>query len=147
MMLQGNRFWPEVANAIGRADLLEDPRFAEGPSTHGEECVAELDKTFATKTYDEWKEILSGIEGVWAPVQQPGEMVREPQALANGYIVEVDALSGSKFSLVPSPLKFDAETPSLVRAPEHGEHTDEVLLEAGYSMDEVIQMKIEGAIL
>jgi crotonobetainyl-CoA:carnitine CoA-transferase CaiB-like acyl-CoA transferase len=49
--------------------------------------------------------------------------------------------------MVPSPIQFDEEPPDLVRAPEHGEHTDEVLQEMGLEMDAILDLKIKGAIL
>ncbi|HEY2428659.1 MAG TPA: hypothetical protein VGI06_07005 [Acidimicrobiales bacterium] len=49
--------------------------------------------------------------------------------------------------MVPSPLQFDEKAPDLTRAPDHGEHTDEVLLELGYDMDQLLELKLKGAIL
>jgi crotonobetainyl-CoA:carnitine CoA-transferase CaiB-like acyl-CoA transferase len=149
MMLQPDRYWPEFVVAIGHPELLEDPRFVDGRARYEnrKECVTTLDEIFDTKSLEEWRQILSGIEGVWAPVQTAGELLEDPQALDNGYIREVDAASGTRFRMVPSPLQFDETPPDLVRAPDHGEHTDEVLLELGYDMDQIMELKINGAIL
>jgi crotonobetainyl-CoA:carnitine CoA-transferase CaiB-like acyl-CoA transferase len=49
--------------------------------------------------------------------------------------------------MVPSPLQFDETPPDLVRAPGHGEHTDEVLTELGFTEDELLDLKISGAVL
>jgi len=87
------------------------------------------------------------VEGVWAPVQTAGELVEDPQAVENGYVRPVEASSGTTFRMVPSPLQFDETPPDLTRAPDHGEHTDEVLLELGYDMDQIMDLKIKGAIL
>ena len=149
MMLQGDRYWPELVTALGHPELMDDPRFADGATRakNRRECVGVLDEIFATKTYDEWRGILSGIEGVWAPVQTCGELLEDPQALANGYVREVQHAGGTTFRVVPSPLRFDDTSPDLVAAPEHGEHTDEVLTELGLDMDEILDLKIKGAIL
>ena len=69
------------------------------------------------------------------------------QAVANGYIRPVETPSGTTFRMVPSPMQFDETPPDLVRAPDHGEHTDEVLLELGFDMDAVLDLKIKGAVL
>jgi crotonobetainyl-CoA:carnitine CoA-transferase CaiB-like acyl-CoA transferase len=149
MMLQPDRYWPELVTAIGHPELVDDPRFVDGTSRYANrvECVETLDDIFATKSFAEWREILGGIEGVWAPIQTSGELLEDPQVLANGYVREVTAASGATFRLVPSPLQFDEELPDLTRAPDHGEHTEEVLQELGYDMDQIMELKISGAIL
>ena len=68
-------------------------------------------------------------------------------ALANGYVGEIEATSGATFRIVPSPLQFNETVPDLTRAPEHGEHTDEVLGELGLDTDALIELKVKGAIL
>ena len=149
MMLQGDRYWPELVRAVGRPDLVDDPRFVDGATRfeNRRECVEVLDEIFGSRPLDEWREALADIEGVWAPVQSSGELLTDPQVLANGYTTEIDHSSGTKFRMVTSPLQFNEEPASLGAAPDHGQHTDEVLLEAGYTMDEVIDLKVKGAIL
>jgi crotonobetainyl-CoA:carnitine CoA-transferase CaiB-like acyl-CoA transferase len=102
---------------------------------------------FAQRTFAEWKQILLATKGVWAPVQTPSELLEDPQALANGYIREVEAASGTVFRMVPSPLQFNETPPDLTRGPEHGEHTDEVLGELGLDMDAIMDLKIKGVVL
>jgi crotonobetainyl-CoA:carnitine CoA-transferase CaiB-like acyl-CoA transferase len=149
MMLQADRFWPEFVTAIGHPELATDPRFAEGPARyeHRQECITTLDEIFATKTFDEWRQILSGISGVWAPVQTQGELLEDPQVLANDYVREVKHKSGNSYRIVGAPIMFDGKAPELTAAPDHGEHTDEVLLELGLDMDQIIELKVKGAIL
>ena len=106
-----------------------------------------LDDLFAQKTFAEWKEIMQAAKGVWAPIQTPGEVINDPQAIANGYVREIEAKSGTTFRIVASPLQFDETPPDLTRAPDHGEHTDEVMSELGLDMDAIIDLKIKGVIL
>ncbi len=149
IMLQPDRYWADLVTKIGHPELLDDPRFTDG-KYRGErkaECVGVLDEIFATRTFAEWREILMHVEGVWAPVESSGELLDDEQAVANGYIRELEAASGTKFRMVPSPLQFDTEFPDLTRAPDHGEHTDEVLLELGLEMDQILDLKVKGAIL
>ena len=65
MMLQPDKFWPELCERIGRSDLVEDPRFADGLSRYENrsECVAMLDEAFASRTLDEWREAFAGMKG------------------------------------------------------------------------------------
>jgi crotonobetainyl-CoA:carnitine CoA-transferase CaiB-like acyl-CoA transferase len=149
IMLQADRFWGETVRAIGRPDLEHDPRFVDSAARaqNMEACVTALDETFASRTFAEWREVLMGISGVWAPMLTASELLEDPQALANGYVRDVETPSGTTFRMVPSPLQFDESPPDLVRAPDHGEHTDEVLLELGLDMDAILQLKIDGAVL
>jgi crotonobetainyl-CoA:carnitine CoA-transferase CaiB-like acyl-CoA transferase len=80
-------------------------------------------------------------------VQTAEELLDDPQVLANGYLRDVESASGTTFRMVPSPIQFDEEPPDLTRAPEHGEHTDQVLEELGLDMDAILDLKIKGAVL
>ena len=112
-----------------------------------QECVITLDEIFAGRTLDEWKPILLEVEGVWAPVQTASELLEDPQVLANDYIREVTSASGTTFHMVASPLQFNEQAPDLTRAPDHGEHTDQVLEELGLDMDAILDLKLKGAVL
>jgi crotonobetainyl-CoA:carnitine CoA-transferase CaiB-like acyl-CoA transferase len=149
MMLQSDRFWPDFCTHIGRPDLIDDPRFVDGAAryTNGKECVAIIDEVFASRTYEEWKQALATLEGVWAPVQLPSELVDDPQVGANGYLAHVEREDGKEYDLVTNPVQMDETGDHLVPAPEHGQHTEEILLELGLEWDEIIAHKDAGAIL
>jgi crotonobetainyl-CoA:carnitine CoA-transferase CaiB-like acyl-CoA transferase len=149
MMLQADRWWPDLVERLGRPDLKDHPKFgtADGRREHKRECMGVLDEIFGSRTLEEWREALDGAEGVWSSVETPGELLRDEQALENGYIRDVEAASGTSFRMVPSPLQFDETPPELTRAPELGEHTDELLAELGLSEEEIIDLKIAGAVL
>jgi crotonobetainyl-CoA:carnitine CoA-transferase CaiB-like acyl-CoA transferase len=147
-MLQPDRFWADFCEHIGRPDMVSDPRFDSGMARfqNREACVAELDAVFASRTLAEWRERLATVEGVWAPMQTAKEVGQDPQALANGYLTEVERGDGSTFTLVASPVQFDETTPALRAGPDMGQHTEEVLLGAGYTWDELAALKEAGAI-
>ena len=149
VMLQGVRFWPELLTALGRRDLADDERFAtpEGMYEHRVEGRELLDEIFATRTFDEWKQVLSTIKGVWAPVQQGLDLYDDPQVVANGYLGDATTDAGVPFQLPTNPVQFDEQPNTIERAPMLGEHTDDVLRAAGYDDDAIIQLKIDGAIL
>lgn len=149
MMLQADRFWSEFCTVIGRPDLIEDPRFVDGASrfAHRAECVKELDDVFATRTYEEWKSVLATLTGAWAPVQMPSELADDLQVQANGYLGHVHRDDGREYDLVTNPVQMNETPDHLVPAPEHGQHTDEVLLELGLDWDAIIAHKESGAIL
>jgi crotonobetainyl-CoA:carnitine CoA-transferase CaiB-like acyl-CoA transferase len=147
-MLQPDRYWPDLCTHIDRPDLVTDPRFVDGRVRfeHRAECVRELETTFAGRTLDEWRTRLADVEGVWAPMQTAGEVARDVQAVANGYMTDVTSLDGKPFQLVASPVQFDETTPALTPAPDLGQHTEEVLLSLGYSWEDLASLKEAGAI-
>jgi crotonobetainyl-CoA:carnitine CoA-transferase CaiB-like acyl-CoA transferase len=138
----------QFCHLIGRGDLLSDPRFADtaARSLNSRECIAELDDVFAERDVEEWQKILAGLTTPWCVVQSAAEAASDPQATANGYLVEVEGVKRS-YSLVASPAQFDDESPGLTRAPDHGEHTDELLLERGLNWDDIVLLKEKGAVL
>jgi crotonobetainyl-CoA:carnitine CoA-transferase CaiB-like acyl-CoA transferase len=147
VFLEADRYWGDFCRLIGRADLAADERFADLASrrANASECVAVLDQEFARRTYREWVELLSGIDAPWAPVQSVAELVDDPQVVANGYIADVVDADPS-YRLPAVPVQIDERPPELRRAPEHGEHTEALLLELGYEWDAINAMKDGGVI-
>ena len=83
----------------------------------------------------------------WGPVQSVEDVINDPQARANGAFVPLDHPSGERIELVATPVDF-SQTPAEVKAaaPEVGQHTEEVLLAAGYSWEELNAFREKGAI-
>ena len=133
---------------VERRDLLDDPRFATGAArlAHAAECVEVLDEIFGRRTLAEWREQLAGLTTPWMVVQTAAEASCDPQVVANDMVVDVDGARGT-FPLVASPAQFDGVPPELTRAPDHGQHTEEVLVELGRSWDEIAELKERGAVL
>ncbi len=146
--LQPDRYWADLCRRIGRPELAADPRFADARARaeHRVACLAQLDAAFAVRTLEEWRKALDDMEGPWAVVQTPRELAGDRQVIANAYLREVEGPNG-KFPLVANPVQFDEQPPDLVRAPSMGEHTDEVLLELGITMEELLDYKVKGAVL
>ncbi len=147
--LQPDRYWPNVCKALGIDELEHDPRFnsVEARSQNAKELVAIFDEKFATKTRDEWMDIFSRENVIYTPMQSASDVVNDPQAIANEYIITYDHPVAGKTKSVGFPWIF-SETPASVRreAPEFGQHTEEILLELGYTWDDIAKLKDEEVI-
>ena len=148
VFLEGDRYWEPLCRLIGRDDLADDPRFKDLATrqAHAEECVAQLDAEFARRTFDEWKALLRGFDAPWAPVQSVRELLDDPQVVANGYVGDVVADGVASYRLPAVPVQLDEQPPPLRRAPEHGEHTEEILLELGHDWDAIVALKASEVI-
>jgi crotonobetainyl-CoA:carnitine CoA-transferase CaiB-like acyl-CoA transferase len=149
VFLQPDRYWPDFCRVIGRPDLVDDARFSDHVARreHGAECVAELDREFAKRSFDEWKKILATLDAPWAPVQSVSELLEDPQVEANGYIGDVVIDGEPAYRLPAVPVQFDRRPPPLRRAPEHGEDTESLLLELGYGWEQIAGLKEAGVVL
>ena len=147
VILQPDRYWVRFCKAVGREDLTKNPKYdtMEGRA----EDVAKLRQIFMeifmTKTYDEWHPLLEGIP--YAPNQSFKEVINDPQARASGCFVSYDHPQRGRIEQLANPVIM-SKTPANVRrpAPEFGQHTEEVLLEYGYSWEDIARFKEEGAI-
>jgi crotonobetainyl-CoA:carnitine CoA-transferase CaiB-like acyl-CoA transferase len=130
---------------IDRKDLLQDVRFATGRNrlANARECIEVLDATFAERDLIDWTKAFQSLTTPWTVVQTAAEAARDLQTDANGFLAQVE----DRYSLVRSPAMFDGARPDMSRAPEHGEHTEEVLLELGRSWDDIAALKEAGAVL
>ncbi len=148
--LQPDRYWPIFCKALGIENLENDERFnsIESRGKNAAELVKILDERFATKTRDEWLEILEKERCIATPVQRLSEVCKDPQALANNYFIDADHSEAGRMRQVGFPWDF-SDTPASWRreAPKLGQHTDELLLEIGYSKEEVQKLREAGAIL
>jgi crotonobetainyl-CoA:carnitine CoA-transferase CaiB-like acyl-CoA transferase len=147
-MLRSEEWWTELCRHIGRLDLLDDPRFRDqaARAAHSADCAAELEATFAAAPLEEWRTRMATLRVPWEVVQNSCEVADDPQAAANGYIAEVEYPGGEKLRMVRTPVHFDGEPPPMGHAPEMGQHTEEILLELGYTWADIGALQDAGAI-
>jgi crotonobetainyl-CoA:carnitine CoA-transferase CaiB-like acyl-CoA transferase len=147
--LQPDRFWDEFCTLLGRPDLITDPRYDNAAHRYENSVVlvGELDAVFSTMTLDDVKKMFAGFSGVWAPVLRPSELHTHPQVDANGFLPSVTAHDGSDYRIVAAPAHFsDHTTAPPGPAPELGQHTEEVLLEAGLDWDAITVLREDGGL-
>ncbi|MGE4652090.1 MAG: CoA transferase [Myxococcota bacterium] len=147
--LEAERHWPPLCRAVGQPEWIDDPRFvgAKERALNSAELIGELDAIFATRSRDEWGERFDAEEDLWwAPVQNAQEAVADPQVQAAGGIVEVP--DGPTTTRLPAtPVDFGG-TPSAQRwmAPEHGQHSAEILQGLGHAEDRLADLRARGII-
>jgi crotonobetainyl-CoA:carnitine CoA-transferase CaiB-like acyl-CoA transferase len=139
--------WADLCDHLGRPELASDARFATAAvrAQHRGEAVAIFDEVIASKTLEEWKSILVTTKGVWSAVQTAREVHDDPQTIANGFVRDVEYPDGP-LALPAPPLLFDEEAGDPPRAPDFGEHTDEVLGEVGYDAAAIAGLRQAGVI-
>ncbi|KIF66829.1 CoA-transferase [Streptomyces sp. AcH 505] len=149
VFLQPDRYWAPFVRRIGRPDLADDERFTPSAQliANTAAATAELNTTFAEHDLEHWTKVLAEEEGVWAVVASPRDVLSDPQALANNYFIDNVDESGAEYKMAGSPVQFDETPPAPARSPEHGEHTEEILLESGYGWAEITEAKDSGVVL
>jgi crotonobetainyl-CoA:carnitine CoA-transferase CaiB-like acyl-CoA transferase len=141
--------YERLCDALGRPDLREDGRFV-GPFERDRNVMALVEifaAEFAKRPVAEWEERLTRHDVPNAPVLDYAGVAEHRQFAANGYIVEIEHPNLGRMR-VPGPAIHMSGTPSAVQGggPELGQHTEEILLESGYSWPEIEALKDAGAI-
>jgi crotonobetainyl-CoA:carnitine CoA-transferase CaiB-like acyl-CoA transferase len=146
-MLQADRYWADFARALGRPDLVDHEKFKDmiARAQNAEEVIATLDAIFATKTRDDWMQVLRDEPGdfIYTVVNDVNQLADDPQMRVNDYIVEFDHPQHGPTEMVGFPVQF-SETPGSLRipAPELGQHTEEILLDVlGYDWERIADLR------
>jgi crotonobetainyl-CoA:carnitine CoA-transferase CaiB-like acyl-CoA transferase len=135
-----DRLWLPFCKAVGLDALGSDPRFATRADrlAHRAELEAILTPVFRTRPVARWVEVLEQADVLCAPVNDYPGLVRHPQVVATGFITEQAHPRAGRFKTVATPVKLE-KTPGTIRtpAPLLGEHSREVLAEAGFTRAEI----------
>jgi crotonobetainyl-CoA:carnitine CoA-transferase CaiB-like acyl-CoA transferase len=146
---QSDAYWPDFCRSLDRSDLIKDSKFdlVEHRTANNPEMFNILEQVFHTRTLEEWKPRLAESGIPWSPLQYFTEIINDPQAKANDFFIPFEDPTYGRVDLVANPIKL-SKTPAMIRnnAPAFGQHTDEVLLEYGYTREEISQLSREGVI-
>jgi len=141
--------WERMLDVIDAQELKVHTRFATNPDRmkNRSELISTLESIFVTRTTDEWVGVLNNAGIPAGPLLDIPQMHKDPQALSRDMIVDVEHPVAGTVRTLGSPVKFHG-TPGGVRsaAPVIGQHSREVLLEAGYSDGEV-QALVDNRVL
>jgi len=143
---------PQLNARFRQVTGLQDPRTEPGfdmgsPEGHDRltALVRQAEELFATRTTSEWIETLRANRVPCGWLNFPPEAMNDPQLLANEYVVEVEHPLFGPYKTFGPAVRMD-RTPTRIRssAPLLDEHTDEVLLELGFTADEVAALRASG---
>src|SRR5258705_1227416 len=138
-----------VAKAIGRPDLLTDPRFSDPAKLMANmpQLTAILDEVFGAQPMSHWYEILSGVHVTFGALRGPQEVIDDPQLQANDIIVPIEGAGGKVTSTISSPIQVHGVAKvSAKRAPDIGEHNEEILQQLGFNAAEVDGLRAGGVV-
>jgi len=136
------KFWREFVEVVGLPELAESG-LVDGEE--GQKTIAAVQARLRTRTRAQWEQVLAGHDVCVEPVLDIGETFEHPQVRSRGMCL--DAGDGRPTAQTGFPIRL-TDSPARYRraAPGYGEHTDEVLTEAGYGTEQLASLRAAGAI-
>jgi formyl-CoA transferase len=146
-IVREDKMWPGVCATIERPELLTDPRFAAMPERrqHSADLAAILSDAFAGRDYEHWRNALAQHGITFGVISRPQDVPDDQQAVACGAVVDT-AIAELPRTLA-NPIKLGFAAPQVAKdAPALGQHSDEVLAEAGLTAEEIARLRKSGAV-
>jgi crotonobetainyl-CoA:carnitine CoA-transferase CaiB-like acyl-CoA transferase len=144
VMVESQRYWPNVCRALSLDDIEKDERFNDPVARYrnGRALVEILDGVFAQRTLAEWEVELARHPLIWSPVRRMHEVIDDPQVRAMGYFSNVTHPKLGAFQSVGPPFRLSAHSmPANRPAPELGADNAAILREAGLSDAEIEKLR------
>ena len=143
------RLFRRLCEVLGHTEWSDDPAFADNASrVKGREALAGLIESITVaQPRAHWLSLLEANDIPCGPINDYAQVFADPQVLAREMVVETDHPTLGRMRTLGSPIKLSATPPDVSRrAPQLGEHTEEVLTEAGFSGAEIAALRAAGAI-
>jgi formyl-CoA transferase len=138
-----------VAKAIGREDLLTDPRFSDPAKLMANmpQMTAILDEVFGSQPLAHWYEVFNGVHVTFGAVRGPQEVINDPQLRANDIVVPLEGAGDKLTSTISSPIQVHGVNKvTAKRAPELGEHNEEILQQLGFDAKQIDSFFTSGVV-
>ena len=145
----GSAIWKRLCDAIGRPDLMSDPRFAsaQGRASNRTALADEINAVLATRPSLEWVESLNAAGVPCGPIHAMDEVFADAQVRHLNAAVAVEHPTLGTLTILNQAIKLSRTPGAVVTAtPERGEHSDEILGEIGLSATEVAELRESGVI-
>jgi crotonobetainyl-CoA:carnitine CoA-transferase CaiB-like acyl-CoA transferase len=137
------KFWQAFCEAVARPDLIAH-HMVSGETA--DRVRAQIAAIFKSASRDEWAERLAGADCCASPILSPAEARQHPHLVARGMFVGGDD-TGVESEQLAFPLRMSEFTFSVDRqAPNHGEHSREILAEIGYDENRIEELEEKGTI-
>src|SRR2546421_11885966 len=139
--------WEDICKVIGEEGWITDPDYATPKARLPRlmQIFARIEEWTKTKTKFEAMDILNKHDIPCGPILSMKEIADEPSLRKTGTVVEVDHPTRGKYLTVGNPIKMSDSPTEVLRSPLLGEHTEEVLVELGYTKDQIATLRTEGA--
>jgi formyl-CoA transferase len=150
VFLVPGRDWVNLCDAIGQPELAEDPRFNTFPmrTQNSETLVGIIDRAIGSQPLEEWRKRFAARDLIWGLVPDVEEVAADPQLVDAHAIDTIADFPGGPQKTVSNPMSIEGVRKDPPRyAPGIGQHTSEILSQAGYSKDEIEGLLGSGAAL
>jgi formyl-CoA transferase/CoA:oxalate CoA-transferase len=141
--------WHRFTAATGLDDLTDDPRYATNPERvrHRDTLIPRITQALAARGCAEWTDLLNTAGVPAGPVNTVPAALAQPQVAAREMVVEMEHPVAGMLRVLGTPLKLSAQPASIRRPPPVlGQHTDEILAEAGYPAERIAELRAAGVI-
>ena len=146
-IVREDRMWAPLCQTIERPNLVDDPRFAaqDERRKRSAELAAILREAFASRDYEHWRKAMAAHGITFGVISRPQDVPGDEQAVACGAIVDTAIPEMPRTLANPIRLGF-AEQQIAGPAPALGQHSEQILAEAGLSREEIARLRASGAI-
>jgi formyl-CoA transferase len=140
--------WEAICKVIGHEEWLADPQYATPKARlpHLSDIFDQIEEWTKTKTKFEAMDILNQHDIPCGPILSMKEIAEEPSLRKTGTVVEVDHPTRGTYLTVGNPIKMSDSPSDVKRSPLLGEHTDEVLAELGFGVEQIAALRAEKVI-
>ncbi len=149
-MLQTDQHWDDFCDAMSIEDIKDDARFIKHQARcdNNKELIAILDKVFLNRTIDEWVERFRSRNIIWGRVQSYMDLLSDTQVWENEFAVSIPHPKFGTVDVPGIPIKL-SKTPGKIGglSPELGQNTEEILLELGYTWEDISRLKQEKVLI
>ena len=144
MLLDPRPHWRSFCQLIGLEDVVDDPLYADNVARmkNASALTAMIQERIGAKDWAQWQPTFDAWDAPWELIRTIDDVCNDPQVHANEMIFKLP-LADTTVNVVAGPASFDGRAaPVVLRgSPEMGEHTDALLIEVGYTFDEVVALK------
>ena len=150
VLIYNDKHWRSFFEAIGESDGLgKDPRFVthSARAANIDAVYAQVGRIMLTRSTEQWRVLLDGADVPNMPMNSPADLLVNPQLRATGFVTDTVHPTEGPMHVLAHPTKWSATPPGvgLSPAPRLGQHTRELLEQAGYSPDRIRALIEKGA--